>query len=52
MTKMITQHERHVAAIVEHTLHTLRHTNLTVAEIIDAVYENAQRKSENGATAE
>ena len=51
MAKMVTEHERHVAAIIEQTLHTLQHTNLTVAEIIDAVYENAQRKSEDNGTA-
>jgi len=46
MAKMvITEYERHVAAIIEQTLHTLIHTHLTVTEIIDAAHENAQRMS-------
>jgi hypothetical protein len=49
MAQMIAEHERHVAAIIEHTLHSLKHTNLTVAEIMDAAYENARRKSEDAA---
>ena len=43
--KEVTEYERHIAAIIESTLHTLIHTDLTVAEIIDAAHENAQRTS-------
>ena len=51
MAKMVvTAYERHVAAIVENTLHTLPHTDLTVAEIIDAAHQNERRKSQNAAT--
>jgi hypothetical protein len=42
---VVTEHERHIAAIIESTLQTLIHTDLTVAEIIDAAHENAQRMS-------
>ena len=42
---VVTERERHIAAIIESTLHTLTHTHLTVAEIIDAAHENAQRMS-------
>ena len=42
---VVTEHERHVAAIIESTLHTLTYTHLTVAEIIDAAHEHAQRMS-------
>ena len=42
MAKMkVTEYERHIAAIVESTLYTLVHTDLTVAEIINAAHENA-----------
>jgi hypothetical protein len=44
------EYERRVAAIIEHTLHTLVHTDLTVAEIIDAAHEKAQRMSGDAAT--
>jgi len=51
MAKMVvTEYERHIAAIIESTLQTLIHTDLTVAEIIDAAHENAQRISEDAAT--
>ena len=42
---VVTEYERHIAAIIESTLHTLIHTDLTVAEILDAAHENAQRMS-------
>jgi hypothetical protein len=42
---VVTEYERHIAAIIESTLHTLVHTDLTVAEIIDAAHENAQQMS-------
>jgi hypothetical protein len=42
---VVTEHERHIAAIIESTLHTLTYTHLTVAEIINAAHENAQQKS-------
>jgi len=47
---VVTEHERHIAAIIESTLHTLTYTHLTVAEIIDAAHENAQRMSQDAAT--
>ena len=40
-----TEYERHIAAIIESTLETLIHTDLTIAEIIDAAHENVQRTS-------
>lgn len=42
---VVTEYERHIAAIIESTLHTLIYTDLTVAEILDAAHENAQRMS-------
>jgi hypothetical protein len=44
-TMVVTEYERHIAAIIESTLHTLTYTHLTVAEIIEAAHENAQRMS-------
>ena len=38
----VTEYERHIAAIIESMLHTLVHTNLTVAEIIDAAHDAQQ----------
>ena len=46
----VTEYERHIAAIIESTLFTLVHTDLTVAEIIDAAHENAQQMSWDAAT--
>jgi hypothetical protein len=46
----VTEYERHIAAIIESTLYTLVHTDLTVAEIIDAAHENAQQMSWDAAT--
>jgi len=37
----VTEYERHIAAIIESTLYALVHTDLTVAEIINAAHENA-----------
>jgi len=48
MAKMvITEYERHVAGIVEYALHTLPHTDLSVAEIIEAAHQNGRFKSQN-----
>ncbi len=44
-TTVVTEYERHIAAIIKSTLHTLVHTDLTVAEIIDAAHKNAQQMS-------
>ena len=45
MVKIIAEHERHVASIIEQTLLAFTHTDLTVEEIIEAAHQNAMRQS-------
>jgi hypothetical protein len=48
--KELTKHERVVAAVVGQTLRAMTKNNLTVAELMTAAAENAQRKRDDATT--